>query len=288
MLPAAVRARERGVLFDVGHGVGSFAYRVARARAGPGVRPDTISSDLHAHNVDGPVFDQATTLSKLLHVGMPLADVIAATTSTPAAAVRRAGRIGALAARPGRPTFPSSSCGHGHWPLPDAAGATEVVERLLVPRMVIRAGQVRELAGRPSPAPRRAALGWPAVNISAVTGGTVVTPGGLARRRADPRREDRGDRDHAAGRGPGPGRVGLLRAARRSRPALPSDGRGPGLATAAAARGGTTTVLSFTSPAAGERDLDALLRGRAELDRDGAMVDVGLHAAIYDPGQPQL
>ena len=54
-------------------------------------------------------------------------------------------------------------------------------------------------------------------------------------------------------------------------------------ATAAAARGGTTTVLSFTSPAAGERDLAALLRNRAELDRDGAAVDVGLHAAIYDP-----
>jgi hypothetical protein len=34
----------------------------------------------------------------------------------------------------------------GHWPLPDAAGATEVVERLLVPRMVVRAGQARELA----------------------------------------------------------------------------------------------------------------------------------------------
>ena len=54
-------------------------------------------------------------------------------------------------------------------------------------------------------------------------------------------------------------------------------------ATAAAARGGTTTVLSFTSPATGERDTDALLRNRAELERDGAAVDVGLHAAIYDP-----
>ena len=54
-------------------------------------------------------------------------------------------------------------------------------------------------------------------------------------------------------------------------------------ATSAAARGGTTTVLSFTGPAAGERDLDALLRNRGELERDGAAVDVGLHAAVYDP-----
>jgi dihydropyrimidinase len=54
-------------------------------------------------------------------------------------------------------------------------------------------------------------------------------------------------------------------------------------ATAAAARGGTTTVLSFTGPAPGERDLDALLRNRGELERDGAVTDIGLHAAIYDP-----
>jgi len=144
VLPAAVRARERGVLFDVGHGVGSFAYRVARAALAQGFPPDTISSDLHAHNVDGPVFDQATTLSKLLHLGMPLADVIRATTATPATAVRREDRIGGLAA--GRAADISVfELRAGHWALPDAAGATEVVEQLLIPRMVIRAGELREL-----------------------------------------------------------------------------------------------------------------------------------------------
>jgi dihydroorotase len=145
VLASAVRARERGVLFDVGHGQGSFAYRVARSALAQGFPPDTVSSDLHAHNVDGPVFDQATTLSKLLHVGMPLADVIKATTATPAVAVRRENRIGALAGgRDGDLTVFELRA--GHWPLPDAAGATEVVEQLLVPRMVIRAGQARELA----------------------------------------------------------------------------------------------------------------------------------------------
>jgi dihydroorotase len=144
VLPAAVRARERGVLFDVGHGAGSFAYRVARAALAQGFPPDTISSDLHAHNVDGPVFDQATTLSKLLHLGMPLADVIRATTTTPALAVRREDRIGGLA--PGRVADISVfELRDGHWALPDAAGATEVVEQLLIPRMVIRAGEFAEL-----------------------------------------------------------------------------------------------------------------------------------------------
>ena len=144
VIPAAVTARERGVLFDVGHGEGSFAYHVARSALAQGFPPDTISSDLHAHNVAGPVFDLATTLSKLLHLGMSLEDVICAATSTPAAAVRREARIGALAA--GRDADISVfELREGSWPLPDAAGATETVERLLVPRMVVRAGQAREL-----------------------------------------------------------------------------------------------------------------------------------------------
>jgi dihydroorotase len=144
VLPAALSARERGVLFDVGHGVGSFAYRVARSAIAQGFAPDTISSDLHAHNVDGPVFDQATTMSKLLHVGMELGEVIRATTSTPALAVRRASTIGALA--PGRPADVSLvELRAGHWSLPDAVGETEVVERLLIPRMVVTSGLAREI-----------------------------------------------------------------------------------------------------------------------------------------------
>jgi dihydroorotase len=144
VLPAALSARERGVLFDVGHGIGSFAYRVARRAISQGFAPDTISSDLHAHNVGGPVFDQATTLSKLLHVGMELGEVIRAATSTPALAVRRAGAIGALA--PGQPADVSLlELRAGHWSLPDAAGETEVVERLLIARMVVTSGLVRAI-----------------------------------------------------------------------------------------------------------------------------------------------
>jgi len=53
--------------------------------------PDTISSDVHDLNLAGPVFDQATTLSKFLALGAPLADVVRATTVAPAAAIRRPG-----------------------------------------------------------------------------------------------------------------------------------------------------------------------------------------------------
>ena len=144
VLPEAVRARERGVLFDVGHGVGSFAYRVARTAIAQGFAPDTISSDLHAHNAAGPVFDLATTLSKLLHTGLGLDEVIRATTATPASAIGAAATVGAIAV--GREADLSVfELRAGAWALPDAAGETEVVERLLVPRMVVRAGQVHEI-----------------------------------------------------------------------------------------------------------------------------------------------
>jgi dihydroorotase len=145
VLPEAIAARERGVLFDIGHGIGSFAYRVARNAVAQGFAPDTISSDLHAHNAASPVFDQATTLSKLLHVGMELDDVIKATTCTPAGAIGKAASIGAIDA--GREADLSVfELRTGHWELPDAAGQTEVIERLLVPRAVIRAGRIDAIA----------------------------------------------------------------------------------------------------------------------------------------------
>src|SRR5215467_1761019 len=82
-------ARERGVLFDIGHGKGSFAFKTARALLANGFAPDTISSDVHALCINGPAFDQVTTMSKFLCMGMPLAEVIAASTVNAAIALRR-------------------------------------------------------------------------------------------------------------------------------------------------------------------------------------------------------
>jgi len=84
-----IRARQRGVRFDVGHGKGSFAFKTARSMLANGFYPDTISSDIHALCINGPAFDQVTTLSKFFCLGMPLNDVIAATTTNPAAAIKR-------------------------------------------------------------------------------------------------------------------------------------------------------------------------------------------------------
>jgi dihydroorotase len=86
---AVIDARQRGVLFDIGHGKGSFAFKTARAMLANGFWPDTISSDVHALCINGPAFDQVTTMSKFLCLGMPLTDVIAASTVNAAFALKR-------------------------------------------------------------------------------------------------------------------------------------------------------------------------------------------------------
>jgi len=94
-LPATLEARDRGIVYDVGHGVGSFAWSVAEpACQQHNFWPDTISTDIHQFNLDGPVYDMATTMNKFLYMGMPLPKVIEATTATPAKVMGMADRIG--------------------------------------------------------------------------------------------------------------------------------------------------------------------------------------------------
>jgi dihydroorotase len=82
-------ARERGVLFDIAHGMGAFGYQSAEAALKDNFPPDLISSDVHVISIEGPGFDLLHTMSKLLNCGLPLADVMGMATSRPALAVRR-------------------------------------------------------------------------------------------------------------------------------------------------------------------------------------------------------
>ncbi|XWN29438.1 MAG: amidohydrolase/deacetylase family metallohydrolase [Devosia sp.] len=86
---AVLKAREKGVIFDIGHGMGSFSFKTARAMLANGFYPDTISSDVHTLCINGPAFDQVTTLSKFLCMGMPFADVIKTSTENAAMALKR-------------------------------------------------------------------------------------------------------------------------------------------------------------------------------------------------------
>src|SRR5262249_17934701 len=83
------KARERGVIFDLGHGAASFWFRNAVPAIRQGFVPDSISTDLHTGNVNGPVVDMATTMSKLLAMGLSLEDVIARSTVAPAREIGR-------------------------------------------------------------------------------------------------------------------------------------------------------------------------------------------------------
>jgi dihydroorotase len=95
--PALREAYARGVLLDIGHGAGSFAFDVLEEQLAAGLAPHTVSTDLHARCRYGPVFDLPTTMAKLRAVGVPLDDVIAAATAAPAAALRLPGGVGTLA-----------------------------------------------------------------------------------------------------------------------------------------------------------------------------------------------
>ncbi len=97
-------AIERGVVFDVGHGAGSFSWGIVEAAMSQDVLPTTISSDLHIYNVNGPVYDLASVVTKFLHLGLSMEEAISRVTSVPSEIIgmkgevgtRRKGRLGML------------------------------------------------------------------------------------------------------------------------------------------------------------------------------------------------
>ena len=89
-------AADRGVIFDVGHGYGSFQWEVAEAALEQGFEATTISTDLHEKNLHGPVYDMPTTMSKFLMMGTPVERVVEMSTTKPAAVLGREGDLGTL------------------------------------------------------------------------------------------------------------------------------------------------------------------------------------------------
>jgi dihydroorotase len=87
--PYLVEARKRGVIFDVGHGGGSFLFRQAVPAMQQGFGPDSISTDLHIGSMNGAMQTMLTTMSKFLNIGMKLDDVILKSTWNPAQEIKR-------------------------------------------------------------------------------------------------------------------------------------------------------------------------------------------------------
>jgi len=82
--PAMVAGRKRGIIFDVGHGGGSFYWNIAEPATRAGFWPDSISTDLHTGSMNSGMKDFPETMSKLLALGAPLQRVIAMSTWNPA------------------------------------------------------------------------------------------------------------------------------------------------------------------------------------------------------------
>ena len=134
-------AIERGIVFDVGHGAGSFSWEVVEKALLQDVLPTTISSDLHVYNVNGPVYDLASVVTKFLHLGLPVEDAISRVTSVPAGIVGMQGEVGTLE----KGAFGDAvvfELRDGDFRLEDSRGVVRTGSRNLVPVTVVKGGRI--------------------------------------------------------------------------------------------------------------------------------------------------
>jgi dihydroorotase len=89
VLPYLFEAQKRGVIFDVGHGAGSFLFRQAVPAVRQGFLPNSISTDMHTHSMNAGMKDMLNVMSKFLNLGVSLQDVLQRATWNPAREIRR-------------------------------------------------------------------------------------------------------------------------------------------------------------------------------------------------------
>lgn len=147
-LPVLTEAISRGVHLDVGHGTASFSFRVAEAARRHGIAPDTISSDIYRGNrLNGPVYSLANVMSKFLHLGYSLQEVVDAVTVRAADWLNRPelGRI-----RPGESAnLTLFAVEDGPVPLTDSEGAVLTASHSIHPKGVVIHGQYAACEIRP-------------------------------------------------------------------------------------------------------------------------------------------
>jgi len=139
LIPEAVDARERGVVFDVAHGRSHFPFRVAERLIGDGFLPDAISTDVTSLSLKGAVRDMPYIMSKHLALGMSLEDIVEASTAGPAKALGMASEIGSLAV--GREAdIAVLELTDADEVISDTEGQERALKQQLVPTATIRAG----------------------------------------------------------------------------------------------------------------------------------------------------
>jgi dihydroorotase len=138
--PYLFEARKRGVIFDVGHGAGSFLFRQAVPAVQQGFVPDSISTDLHITSMNAGMKNMLNVMSKFLNIGMPMDDVIARSTWNPAREIKHE-EVGHLSV--GAPAdIAVLRLEHGSFGFVDVYGARMGGAQKLLCELTIRDGKV--------------------------------------------------------------------------------------------------------------------------------------------------
>ena len=146
---ACWEARERGVLFDIAHGKGSFDFDVAEAMLAGGFLPDIISSDVHVLCIDGPAYDNMETMSKFLLLGMELREIVRAVTATPAHVLKRPDLADLSVGSTGDATVMRLE--DGEFSFGDVSGNTRIGKQRFALDSVVVGGTLWHVAERPAP-----------------------------------------------------------------------------------------------------------------------------------------
>ncbi|WP_374443606.1 amidohydrolase/deacetylase family metallohydrolase [Stella sp.] len=141
-------ARERGVLFDIGHGGGSFGFKTTRGMLAAGFLPDVISSDIHEISIHGPAYDLLVTLSKFVCLGVPLPEVIRRATQTAGQAVQRP-ELGKLV-EGGIGDASVLELAEGEWSYRDVLGERLAGKQRLLARGMVASGRWFDPAAQPT------------------------------------------------------------------------------------------------------------------------------------------
>ena len=142
VLKEVVEAQRYGIIFDCAHGRNHFSFTMIEKALDQGFLPDTISTDLtFTSATKGPVWDLPTTMSKLLHFGMKLDDIVARATSAPAKILGYEGTVGTL--KPGaNADIALIERRNGNVDLTDSDGNTVTAKERLITRMTLKDGRV--------------------------------------------------------------------------------------------------------------------------------------------------
>jgi dihydroorotase len=138
--PAMITGRKRGIIFDVGHGGGSFYWNIAVPMVQQGFLPDSISTDLHTGSMNGGMKNMINVMSKMLNLGVPLPEVIRMSTWNPAQEIKRK-ELGNLDVG-AEADITVLGVEKGDFGFIDSAGARMPGNQLIVPEVTIRKGAV--------------------------------------------------------------------------------------------------------------------------------------------------